>query len=159
MRNLGFISLAVALMPMSANAVSCEQFKAAIIESAAVYQTPAPTFHMSRANSADPDNRYWEIFMFDDARATVSCWRGSVNTFAASAKVSQPQSSLHLTLLMAMALHGYGLEWRAALLMRDELVRTAEVANPHMAKISFGGRKASLIISLAGLPNFQIDAR
>jgi hypothetical protein len=159
MRILGFISLAVVLLPISANAVSCEQFRAAIIEGAAMYKTPTPTFHAPHANSVDPDNRYWDVVMFDDARAMVSCWRGSVDTFAASAKDEQPQSSLHLTLLMAMALHGYGMEWRAALLMRDKLVSTAQVSNPHIAKISFGARKASLIVSIGGVPNFQIDTQ
>jgi hypothetical protein len=87
----------------------------------------------------------------------VSCWRGSVDTFAADAKDSRPTSSVHLTLLMAMALHGYGLEWRQALLMRDKPVSTAEASNPHMAKIPLGARKASLIVSIAGVPSFQID--
>jgi hypothetical protein len=159
MRILVFISLAFALLPISANAMSCEQFRAAINEGAAIYQTPTPTFHVSHANSVDPYNKYWDIFMFDDARAMVSCWRGSVNTFAASASDSQSQSSLHLALLMAMALHGYGLEWRAALLIRDKLVSTAEVSNPHIARISFGAHKASLIVSIASVPNFRIDTR
>jgi hypothetical protein len=157
MRNLRFFTLAVALMPMSVQAVTCEQFKAAIIEGAAMHQSPAPIFHMSRVNSADPNSKYWNVQMFDDVRAMVSCWRGSVGTFAADAKNSQPTSGIHLTLLMGMALRGYGLEWREALSMRDKLVGTAEASNPHMAKIPFGARKASLIVSIAGVPNFRID--
>ena len=145
-------------MPMSVQGVTCEQFKTAIIEGAAMYQSPAPTFHMSHVNHADPDNKYWDVRMFDDVRAMVSCWRGSVDTFAADAKDRQPTSSVHLTLLIAMALHGFGPEWRAAVLMRDKLVSNAGASNPHMAKIAVGARKATLIISIAGVPNFQIDS-
>jgi hypothetical protein len=157
MRNLGFFTLAVALMPMSVQAVTCEQFKMAIIESAALYQWPAPTFHVSHVNSADPNNKYWDVQLFSDVRSMVSCWRGSVDTFAADAKDSHPTSRVHLELLIAMALHGFGLEWRAALLARDKLVSSIEASNPHLAKIAVGARKATLIISIAGVPNFQIE--
>lgn len=158
MRHLGFLSLAFALLPMSAKAMSCEHFKAGVIEGAAMHQSPAPTFHILNVNSAS-DNKYWDIQMFDDVRARVSCRQGSVDTFAATAKDSHPTSSLHLASLMAIALHGYGLEWRAALLLRDRLVSTAEASNPRMAKMPFGARRASLVVSVAGVPNFEIDTK
>jgi hypothetical protein len=90
-------------------AVTCEQFKATIIESAAMYQSLAPTFHVSHVKSADPNDKYWDVQLFDDVRSMVSCWRGSVDTFAADAKDSRPTSRVHLELLIAMVLHGFGL--------------------------------------------------
>jgi hypothetical protein len=58
-------------------------------------------------------------------------------------------------MMMGIGLHGYGLEWRPA----DNLVRAANASDPQTAEIPIDDEsKASLVISLAGVPSFQIDS-
>jgi hypothetical protein len=150
---------ALVLSPVAVQAATCEQFAARIVEGAAMYQVPAPQFQLDDVNSADANIRYWSITMFDDARAVVSCWHGSVHSFLADANGNDIKSSIHLMLLMAMGLHGYGLEWRPALELRDQLVRAAKASDPHVARLPVEGGEASLIVSIAGVPSFQIDTK
>ncbi len=60
-------------------------------------------------------------------------------------------------LLAGMALHGYGLEWRQALKMRDQLVSLAKASDRQMSEVHVEGGKVSLVISVVGVPSFQID--
>jgi hypothetical protein len=87
----------------------------------------------------------------------MSCRYGQVGTFAADANSADPASILHTMLLIAMGLHGYGLEWRAALKMRDQLVGSAKASDRQMSEVHIEGGKISLVISVAGVPSFQID--
>jgi hypothetical protein len=153
-----FFTLAVALMPVSAQAATCEQLKAGIIEGATMYKTPAPTFRLSHVGAAVPDREMWDIEMFDDARAMMMCRHGSVEAFLADANNGEIKSSLHLMLLMAMGLHGYGLDWRPALLLRDKIISTTKASGSLTAELPFEGGKASFVISIAGVPSFQIDS-
>jgi len=139
------------------SAATCDQFKAAMIEGAAQYHEPAPQFRLAHVNSADPNIQYFTIVMFDDARAMLSCWHGEVGTFAADANSTEPMSVLHTMLLAGMGLHGYGLEWRQALEMRDHLVSLAKASDRQMSEIHVEGGKASLVISIVGVPSFEID--
>jgi hypothetical protein len=137
-------------------AATCEQFKAGVVEGAAEHQMPAPKFRLVGNNSADPDITYWTITTFDNVRAAIICSHGSVEAFMADANDSELTSSIHLLLLMAIGLHGYGMEWREALDLRDQLVRTAKASDPHISELPVDGGKASLIISFAGVPSFEI---
>jgi hypothetical protein len=158
LRNLLF-TLAVASMPVPAQAATCEQLKAGIIEGATMYKTPSPTFRLSHViGAAGPDREMWDVEMFDAARAMMMCRHGSVETFAADANNGEMKSSLHLMLLMAMGLHGYGLDWRPALLLRDKLISTTKASGSLTAELPVGGGKASFVISIAGVPSFQIDS-
>jgi hypothetical protein len=138
-------------------ATSCDQFKAAMSEGAAEYQAPLPKFWLEHVNSADANIQYFTISMFDDARAMMACSYGEVETFAADANGTSPTSIVHTMLLAAMALHGYGLEWRQALKMRDQLVSLAKASDRQMSEVHVEGGKASLVISVVGVPSFQID--
>lgn len=139
-------------------APTCEQFKAAIVEGAAQYDAPAPEFRLQHVNSADANVTYWTIVTFGDVRAMMSCWHGRVGTFAADAIDHEMASSLDLLVMMGIGLHGYGLEWRPALYLRDNLVRAANASDPQTAEIPVDDEsKASLVISFVGVPSFQID--
>jgi hypothetical protein len=161
MRTLKIIATAMLILsPISVQAAAtCQQFKAGFVEGAAQYQVPAPKFLLENVNAADADIQYWTITTFGDVRAMMSCWHGSVDTFVADANDNEMASSLHLLLLMGIGLHGYGMEWRPALDLRDQLVRAAKASDPHIAKLPVDGAEASLIISFAGVPSFQIDAK
>jgi hypothetical protein len=104
-----------------------------------------------------PITSFWTIITFGDVRAAMSCWHGSVETFMADANDSEIRSSLHLLVLMAIGLHGWGMEWRPALEMRDQLVRMATDAQT--ASLHVEGGEASLVISIAGVPSFEIDTK
>jgi hypothetical protein len=138
-------------------APGCDQFKAAIVEGAAKYNAPVPKFRLEHVNSADAGIQYWTIATFNDVRAMISCWHGSVGTFAADANDSEGMSSVHLSLLMGIGLYSYGLEWREAIGLRDQLMRAARASDPQIARLPVEGGEVSLIISFAGVPSFQID--
>jgi hypothetical protein len=150
------IIAAILLMsPITARAaVSCDQFKAAISEGAAAYKMPTPKFDLART---DGNIQYFSITIFDDARALLSCWYGLVGTFAVDANSTEPVSILHTMLLAGIGLHGYGLDWRQALKTRDQLVETAKASDRQMSEVHVDGGKVSLVISVAGVPSFQID--
>jgi len=146
----------LAVWPMSVQAAAtCEQFKDAMIKGATQYKAPAPKFRLDRNNSADPGERYFTISMFRDVRAAVSCSQGSVRFFLADANDREKMS--HLMLMMAIGLHGYGIELRPALELRDQLVRMAKESDAQSGKLSFEGGEASLTINIVGVPSFQID--
>jgi hypothetical protein len=119
-------------------------------------QVPAPKFELVHVNEADANIRYWSITMFGDVRSVMSCWYGWVGTFAADANDSE-MSSVHLSLLMGIGLYSYGMEWREALGLRDQLVRAAKASDLQTARFPVEGGEASLVISVAGVPSFQID--
>jgi hypothetical protein len=97
-RTLKIVGTAILISsPISAQAVTCEQFKAGIVEGAAEYRVPAPKFQLVHINEADANIQYWSITMFSDNRAMMSCWHGSVGTFAADANDSEGMSSVHLS--------------------------------------------------------------
>jgi hypothetical protein len=101
---------------------------------------------------------FWTIAGFDDVRAMMICSHGLVDTFAADANDSKITSSVHLFIMMGLGLHAYGLDWRPALYLRDDLVRTAKVSHPQTAKIAVDDNsQASLVISFAGVRSFEID--
>jgi hypothetical protein len=96
--------------------------------------------------------------MFSDVRAMMSCWHGCVKTFAADANNSEGMSSLHLSTLMGIGLYSDVLEWSEAIALRDQLMREAtNKDDPQIVERTIDGAKASLIISVAGVPSFQID--
>jgi hypothetical protein len=152
------VSAILALSPTAVNATAnCDQFKAAMSEGAAEYQAPFPKIRLEHVDSADANIQYFTISMFDDARAMMSCSYGKVETFAADASSTVPMSILHTMLLAGMALHGYGLEWRQALKVRDQLVSLAKASDRQMSEVHVEGGKASLVISVVGVPSFQVD--
>jgi hypothetical protein len=96
--------------------------------------------------------------VFDDVRTMMSRWHGEVETFTASAKSIQKMTVLHTILLAGAALHGIALEWRDALEMRDQLVSLTKASDRQTSETQIDGAKVSLAISIAGMPNFQIEA-
>jgi hypothetical protein len=149
-------AVALAFLPTPVQAAAtCEQFKEAMIKGATQYQAPAPKFRLDRNSSADPGERYFTISMFRDVRAAMSCSHGSVRFFLADANDREKMS--HLMLMMAIGLHSYGIGLRPALELRDQLVRMAKESDAQSAKLPFEGGEASLVISIAGVPSFQID--
>jgi hypothetical protein len=75
----------------------------------------------------------------------------------ADANDDSGMASLHLSTLMEIVLYGYGMEWKEAIGMRDNLLRVAKAADPQMSKLTVDDGEASLIISFAAIPSFQID--
>jgi hypothetical protein len=143
--------------PISARAIPCEQFTARFLEGAAYYRA-VPKF-LAMQSEVDPDVRYWTITMFGDVRSMMSCWHGSVRWFAADANTGEGMASVHLSAMMGIGLYAYALDWREAVEMRNELMRAAKASDTHQARAMVEDGEASLIISFAGLPSFQIDRK
>ncbi len=57
-------------------------------------------------------------------------------------------------MLATMALHGYGLDWRQALKTDDHLINSAKASDTQTSDTDIESGKASLVISVAGVPNF-----
>jgi hypothetical protein len=140
-------------------APTCEQFKASILEGAAQYEVPRPEFHQEEINFTDPEVTYWTITTFDDVLSIMICGHGNVSAFAVDANDNSIMSTTHLLSVMGIGLHGYGMEWRSALSLRDELVRAAKTSDRLIAnaRIQDGG-DASFIVSIAGVPSFEINS-
>jgi hypothetical protein len=155
-------AIAATLLALSAttvHALTCEQFEAAVVEGATEYQLPKPEFTLLDINATDdPDIKYWSIGIFDDTHSMFLCRHGRVRSFLADADDSAITSSLHLAVLMGIGLHAYGMDWRPALDLRDQLARAAKSSRTHAAKLPVDGGEASLIISAAGVPSFAIEA-
>ena len=145
------IGALLALSPMAARAAAtCDEFKAAMIEDAKQHQAPPPKFRLEHVNSADANNQFFSITMFDDARAAMSCWHGEVETFAADANSAEPMSILHTMLLAGIGLHCYGLEWRQALQVRDQLVSLAKASDRQVSEVLSLAVKCRLSSALSG---------
>ncbi len=139
-------------------AVSCDHLKTAFIEGSAQLDVPPPQFRLEKANSADAKHQFFSVTMFDDARAMISCSNGMVETFSADANSGERKSFNHTMSLAGLALHGFGLELGQARETRDQLVSLAKASDRQMSEVHIEGGKVSLVISVAGVPSFQIDA-
>jgi hypothetical protein len=142
--------------PISAQAIPCEQFTARFLEGAAYSRLPVPTFELVHVSEIDPNIRYWSITAFGDVRSTMSCWHGSVGTFAVNANTKEDVATLHVSALMGIGLYAYALDWREAVERRNQLMRTAKAQEIQQAKATVEDAEASLIISFAGLASFRI---
>ena len=152
---IGLTAAELALWSPSAHAATCNQFKNAMVEGASRHRAPAPKFRLDRTHAADPDEQYFTISMVGDVRAAISCSQGSVRFFLADGKDREKMSDLMP--IMAVGLHAYGIDWRQALELRDQLVRMVKASDAQSAKLGFAGGEASLVISIAGVPSFEID--
>jgi hypothetical protein len=151
------IGAMLALSPIAAwAAATCDDFKAAMIEGARQHQAPPPTFRFAHVNSADDNIQYFRITMFDDVRATVSCWYGDVGSFMVIVKTAEPVAAQHAMLMAGIGLHGYGLESRPAFQLRDQLVSLAKASDRQWSEVHIDGGKASLVIG--DRSSFEIDS-
>lgn len=151
------LTAAIAWPQCSRATSTCEQLKTAITEGSSLYHEPVPKFELSHVSSADGNSQYFAVSMFKDVRALISCRHGLVETFAADANSNKPASVLHAMILAGAGLHGFGLDWKSALETREELVRTAKISDRQTSEVHVEGGNASLIISAAGVPSFEID--
>jgi hypothetical protein len=142
----------LALAPMAARAATCDQFKAAITEAAAMYHAPVPKFEVWESPRGV---QYLGVVIFDDARSRMSCWHGEVGSFIADTTGTEPMAVMHANLLAGIGLHAFGLAWPQALGTREQLVESAKASGT--AEVQFEGGKASLVITVAGTPSFEIE--
>jgi hypothetical protein len=133
----------------------CDQFKASIVEGATFNRVPAPTFTLAQIDEPSADLTYWTIAIFDDVRTMMLCERGLVQVFAVDAKDAEIQSCLHFSLLTAIGLYAYGMEWPPAIDFRDDMVRVASEGRAAYSRVE--GAKVSLVVNIEGVPSFQID--
>jgi hypothetical protein len=113
---------------------------------------------LDHVNPADANSQFFSVTMFDDARAMISCSNGMVETFAADATSDARKSINHTMLLAGLALHGFGLELRQARETRDQLVSLARASDRQMSEVQIEGGRVSLVISVAGVPSFEIKS-
>jgi hypothetical protein len=153
------IAAMVILSPISAHAApTCEQFKAAFIAGAAEYKVPTPNIQPDNIHHlSHHGEQYWNITTFGDVSTVLSCRWNSFDTFWANAINGEEITSTHHSLLMAIGLHSYGMEWPAVLQVRDQLVRTAKASDPHAAYIPINDGKALFVINIKGAPIFHIE--
>jgi hypothetical protein len=161
-----FIVAACLLLPTAAHATKCDQFKAVMIKDAAAHQQPLPKFQPTHIQlPTDAGGQSVEILMFDDVRATFTCWSyGWPMSFRAEAKSSNPVSISHAMSLAAMGLRNFFLgnginnrrEWQEAIAIRDELIEKAKSSDGTRSEVRVEDGWASCVINPAGVLSFEI---
>ncbi|WKA25479.1 hypothetical protein [Bradyrhizobium roseum] len=152
-----------ALSPMAAHASECDKFKAIMIQDAAERQEPLPKFQPTRVKSLeDASSQSFEIVMFDDVRATFTCWSYDwPMTFIAEATTADPESISHAALLATMGFRSFfpgrgRPAWQEAIATRDRLIEAARSSDSKASEIRIADGWASCAISSDGTMKFKI---
>ena len=154
--------IATSVCPITAHAVvSCDQFKAGLLEATTFYTYPAPKYeHMVDDNKGF---QHWDVTIFGDVGSSLSCQNGLFSGFLAEAKsatktqiASNPMvARIHAGILAAMGFHAYGLPRKQALEMRDRMVQMSMSAKEREAELPVEGGKASVIVG--DVPSWAIE--
>jgi len=151
------------LLPVAARASECDKFRTMMTDDAVAHQEPIPKFQPTQVKTPeDANSQSFEITMFDDVRATFTCWSyGWPMTFAAEAKSADPVSISDVMLLATMGLRSFFPEngrpaWQEAIATRDRLVEAAESSDPKASEVRVVDGWASCVIRADGAMSFQI---
>ena len=150
-------TLSLVLWPIGAQAadLTCDQFKVGLAESLAQYKYGAPRYEPWGGTVR---LKAWLVRgIFDDVNPRIMCMNGYFLNFLVDANSADDvRAALHVGLFAGVALHAFGLEWPEALSVRDELVHTRRPAT--ITKLPVGEGVASMAISVAGIPDFELNA-
>jgi hypothetical protein len=93
--------------------------------------------------------------MFPDVYMGLSCLNGRLDSFEVMPETREEMASLHAGLTMGIAMHTFGLDWKAALNMRDEMVR--KMSTEGRAETIVEGATIRLYHDMTGIPVFEIE--
>jgi hypothetical protein len=154
-RSLVAVAALLALAPLPLRAApSCDEFSARFIEGAAYYKSE-PQFKLDHAGL--DDTGYWTITTFSNVRSMMICWHGLVRTFAVDANDDSISASTNVKALTTVGFYANGLDWQGSVAMRDAIVRAAKSTEAQIARLPVDAGSASYVVSIAGVPSFEID--
>jgi hypothetical protein len=152
---LAVIVIAITASPSKAERapVTCEQFIASINDGGKNYDAPPLTIGKTLAYGDFKDS---QLTMFPDVYMGLSCLNGHLDTFEVMPETREVMAAVRAGLTMGIAMHAFGLDWKTALNMRDEMVR--EMSTEGRAEtIVEGGATIRLHRGMTGIPVFQIE--
>jgi hypothetical protein len=154
-RSLVVVVALLALAPSALRAApSCDEFSARFIEGAAYYKSE-PQFRFDHAGL--DETGYWTITTFNDVRSIMICSHGLVKVFAVDASDDSISAATNVKSLTTVGFYANGLDWQGAVTMRDAIVRAAKSTEAQIARLPVDAGSASYVVSIAGVPSFQID--
>jgi hypothetical protein len=132
--------------------VTCEQFIASLNDK--TYDAP-PVAIVGEPLEYGEGFKDSKLAMFPDVYMGLSCLNGHLDTFEVMPDNRETMTALHAGLAMGMALHAFGLDWKAALEMRDAMVR--KMSKDDRAETIIDGATMRLYHGVTGIPVFQIE--
>ena len=147
------LALAITASPALAEPVTCEQFFATLGEGLKeTYNAPPLTYGKTLAYGEFKDT---QVTAFPGVYIVVSCLKGHLDTFQSMPESRDELASLHTGLTAGAALHAFGMDWKAALTLRDQLVH--ELAKFDRTETTVAGATVRLYHGVSGIPVFEIE--
>jgi hypothetical protein len=131
--------------------VTCDQFIASLNDK--TYDAPPVT--IIGEPLAYGDFKDSKLAMFPDVYMGLSCLKGHLDSFEVIPEPHETMAALHAGLTMGMALHAFGLDWKAALETRDAMVR--KLSKDDHAETAIDGATIRLYRGFTGVAVFQIE--
>lgn len=152
---LAVIVIAITASPSKAERVpvTCDQFVASINEGGKKYDAPPLTIGKALEYGDFKDSK---LKMFPSVYIGLSCLNGHLDSFEVMPDTREAMAAVRAGLTMGIALHAFGLDWKTALTMRDEMVREMSSAGSAETTVD-GGAKVRLYRGVTGVPVFQIE--
>jgi hypothetical protein len=145
--------LTITASPALAEPVTCEQFFAILGEGLKeTCNAPPLTYGKTLAYGEFKDT---QVTAFPGVHIGVSCLKGHLDTFQTMPESRDELASLHTGLTAGAALHAFGMDWKAALNLRDRLV--SELAKFDRAETTVAGATVRLYHGVSGIPVFEIE--
>jgi hypothetical protein len=151
---LAVIVIAVTASPSKAERVpvTCEQFIASITDGGKTYDAPPLTIGEALTYGDFKDSK---LRIFPDVYIGLSCLNGHLDSFEVMPDTREAMAAVHAGLTMGIAMHAFGLDWKTALTMRDEMVRS--MSTDGSAETTVEGATIRLNRGVTGVPVFQIE--
>jgi hypothetical protein len=134
--------------------VACDQFIAGMNEGAKKYDAP-PVAVIGEPLEYGEGFKDSKLEMFPDVYIGLSCLNGHLDSFEVMPDTREAMAAIHAGLTMGMALHAFGLDWKAALNQRDAMVR--KMSKNDRAETVVDGATIRLYHGITGIPVFQIE--
>jgi hypothetical protein len=153
---LGVLVVAITASPSKAAErapVTCEQFIASVNDGGKNYDAPPLPIEKTLAYGDFKDS---QLKMFPDVYMGLSCLNGHLDTFEVMPETREAMAAIRAGLTMAIAMHAFGLDWKTALNMRDEMVREMSTESGR-AETNVEGATIRLHRGITGIPVFQIE--
>lgn len=150
------VALSAVLWPwgVQAGGLTCDQFKIGLTEALAQYKSGVPRYEFF--GGTDSLKGWLVRGIFEDVNPRMMCKDGHFMDFIVDANSADDvRATFHVGLFAGMALHAFGLEWAEALSVRDKLAHSRRPAT--ITKLPVGEGVASMAISIAGIPDFELN--
>ena len=149
------IVIATAALPANAERVpvTCDQFITSLTDGGKEkYDAPSLTIGKTLAYGDFKDS---ELTMFPDVYIGLSCLNGQLDSFTVMPETRKPMDVMHAGFTWGIAMHAFGLDWKKALNIRDEMVRV--VSKEGRSETRVDGATIRLYMGVTGIPVFQIE--